>query len=136
VSFVPVTVERCVNGAENIPGKGLWETATLERSDSGLAGLISALRQPSITRHPGTICPMLAVIPPQVLLIGADGEKLMPRLPSTGCGLIQSPVLAALDALHWQTVSVRLIAQLSGGPATETGSAPHSIQTVGGAQPQ
>jgi hypothetical protein len=135
VSFVPVSVERCVNGAETIPGKGLWETATLERSDSGLAALISALRQPGNTRHPGIVCPELAVIPPQVLLIGANGVKLIPRLPTTGCGLIQSRVLAALGALHWQTVSVRLIAQISGAPATATGSAPHSIQTQGGAQP-
>lgn len=136
VSFVPVSVERCVNGAETIPGKGLWETATLERSDSGLAGLISALRQPNVTRHPGTVCPALAMVPPEVLLIGADGEKLIPRLPATSCGLVQSRVLAALDGLHWQTVSVRLVAQISGVPVTETGSAPRTIQTVGGAGPQ
>jgi hypothetical protein len=134
VSFVPVSVERCVNGAQTIPGKGLWTTATLQRADSGLAGLINALRQPSFTHHPGTVCPALAEIPPQVVLIGANGEKLIPRLPATGCGLIQSQVLAALDALHWQPVSVRLIAKISGGTApTVSGAAPHSIQTVGGA---
>jgi hypothetical protein len=134
VSFVPVSVERCVNGAQTIPGKGLWTTATLERSDSGLAGLISALRQPSAAHHPGTVCPALAEIPPKVVLIAANGEKLMPRLPSTGCGLIQSRVLAALDALRWQPVSVRLIAKISGGTAPKvSGAAPHSIQTVGGA---
>jgi hypothetical protein len=134
VSFVPVSVERCVNGAETIPGKGLWTTATLQRADSGLAALISALRQPPATRHPGTVCPALAEIPPQVVLIAANGEKLMPRLPTTGCGLIQSQVLAALDALRWQPVSVRLITKLAGGTAPKvSGAAPHSIQTVGGA---
>jgi hypothetical protein len=136
VSFVPVSVERCVNGVEAIPGKGLWTTATLQRSDSSLAALISALRQPSVAHRPGTVCPALAVIPPQVVLIGANGQKLIPRLPATGCGLIQSQVLAALDTIRWQPVSVRLIAQISGGAApTVSGSAPHSIQTVGGAQP-
>jgi hypothetical protein len=134
VSFVPVSVERCVNGAQTIPGKGLWTTATLERADSGLAGLINALRQPSATRQPGTLCPALAEIPPQVVLIGANGQKLIPRLPATGCGLIQSGVLVALGALRWQPVSVRLIAKISGGTApTVSGAAPHSIQTVGGA---
>jgi hypothetical protein len=134
VSFVPVSVERCANGAQTIPGKGLWTTATLQRADSGLAGLINALRQPSVTHHPGTVCPALAEILPQVVLIGANGEKLIPRLPTTGCGLIQSRVLAALDALHWQPVSVRLIAKLSDGTAPKvSGAAPHSIQTVGGA---
>jgi hypothetical protein len=123
-----------VNGAETIPGKGLWTTATLQRADSGLAALINALRQPPATRHPGTVCPALAEIPPQVVLIGANGEKLMPRLPTTGCGLIQSQVLAALDALRWQPVSVRLITKLAGGTAPKvSGAAPHSIQTVGGA---
>jgi hypothetical protein len=134
VSFVPVSVERCVNGAQTIPGKGLWTTATLERADSGLAGLINALRQPSATRQPGTLCPALAEIPPQVVLIGANGQKLIPRLPATGCGLIQSRVLVALGALRWQPVSVRLIAKISGGTApTVSGAAPHSIQTLGGA---
>jgi hypothetical protein len=137
VSFVPVSVERCVNGAQAIPGKGLWVTATLQRSDSGLAGLINALRQPSATRQPGTVCPALAVIPPQVVLIGANGQKLIPRLPATGCGLIQSRVLVALGALRWQPVSVRLIAKLAGGTAPKvSGAAPHSIQTVGGGQAQ
>ena len=137
VSFVPVSVERCVSGAQTIPGKGLWTTATLQRANSGLAGLISALRQPPATRHPGTVCPALAEIPPQVVLIGANGQKLIPRLPATGCGLIQSQVLAALDTIRWQPVSIRLIAQVSGGAApTVSGSAPHSIQTVGGAQPE
>jgi hypothetical protein len=137
VSFVPVSVERCVNGVQTIPGKGLWTTATLQRSDSGLAGLINALRQPSAGRQPGTVCPALAEIPPQVVLIGANGQKLIPRLPATGCGLIQSRVLVALGALQWQPVSVRLIAKIPGATApTVSGAAPHPIQTVGGAQPQ
>jgi hypothetical protein len=136
VSFVPVSVERCVNGVQAIPGKGLWTTATLQRSDSSLAALVNALRQPSVAHRPGTVCPALAMIPPQVVLIGANGQKLIPRLPATGCGLIQSQVLAALDTIRWQPVSVRLIAPISGGAApTVSGSAPHSIQTVGGAQP-
>jgi hypothetical protein len=141
VSFVPVSVERCVNGAQTIPGKGLWTTATLQRANSGLAGLISALRQPPATHRPGTVCPAVAVIPPQVVLISADGQKLIPRLPASGCGLTQSQVLLALNALRWQPVSVRLIAKIPGvsAPApvpTISGTAPHSIQTVSGVQPQ
>ena len=81
VSFVPVSVERCVNGAQTIPGKGLWTTATLQRADTGLAGLINALRQPPGTHQPAPSAPPLAVIPPQVVLISASGQKLIPRLP-------------------------------------------------------
>jgi hypothetical protein len=114
VSFVPVSVERCVNSAQTIPGKGLWTTATLQRSAGDLTALINALRQPDVTRPPGTVCPALAVIPPQVVLISATGQKLIPRLPTDGCGITDSQVLVALDALRWQPVSVRLIAKVPG----------------------
>jgi hypothetical protein len=114
VSFVPVTVERCVNGAQTVPGKGLWTTATLQRATGDLTALISALRAPATPRQPGTFCPAVAVVPPQVVLINASGQKLIPRLPVTGCDMTSSKVLAALDALRWQPVSVRLIAQIQG----------------------
>jgi hypothetical protein len=122
VSFVPVAVERCVNGAQTIPGKGLWQTASLQRADSGLDALVSALHQPGGTHQPGTACSMLAVIPPQILLISATGQMLIPRLPQTGCGLVQPQVLAALAALPWRVVSVRLVAPIPG--ASSSGTAP------------
>ena len=131
VSFVPVRAERCVTGAETVPGRGLWQTATLEQADSGLSGLASALRQPPVERQPGIACPALAEIPQQVVLFNAAGQQLMPRLPSTGCGLTQSRVLLALAALHWQPVSVRLVTQVP-APAAVVSGAPRSITTVGG----
>jgi len=137
-SFVPVSVERCVNGATTVPGKGLWTTATLQRSTNDLSGLVSALREPSATRKPGTVCPALAVIPPQVVLINAAGEKLIPQIPVGGCGLPAAQVLSALDSLHWQQVSVRLIAQLSRGTSPKapsgSGPAPNSTPTSSGGQ--
>jgi hypothetical protein len=141
VSFVPVAVEQCVNGATTVPGKGLWTSATLERSDSSLTGLISALRQPSTGRTPDTVCPALAVIPPQVVLISATGQKVIPRLPVSGCGVTQSKVLAALGALRWDPVSVRLIAPIQGTTPTATAAptvtgTPRSEQSVNPALPQ
>lgn len=138
-NFVPVSVERCVNGVQTVPGKGLWTTATLQRSDAGLDQLISALRKPTAPRKPGTVCPALAMIPPQIVLIDAAGQKLIPRLPASGCGLIQSQVLVALNALHWRPVSVRLIARVPGTTApTVSGTAPRPAQTASGGhvQPQ
>jgi hypothetical protein len=132
VSFVPVSVERCVNGAQTVPGKGLWTTATLQRADAGLTTLIDALRQPAAPRQPGTVCPAVAVLPPQVVLISATGQQLIPQLPVGGCGTAASQVLAALDALRWQPVSVRLIAKIPGASLpTVQGTTPHSIQTAG-----
>jgi hypothetical protein len=141
VSFIPVTVEQCVNGATTIPGKGLWSTATLERSDGSLTGLISALRRTSAGRSPDTVCPELAVIPPQVVLISATGQKVIPRLPVSSCGLTQSQVLAALAALRWDPVSVRLIAPIQGTTPTATAAptvtgTPRSEQSVNPALPQ
>jgi hypothetical protein len=120
VSFVPVAVERCVNGAQTIPGKGLWQTASLQRADGGLDALISALHQPPGKHQPGTACPELAMIPPRIVLFSATGQELIPRIPVTGCGLIQSQVLAALAALPWRLVSVRLIAAIPGASSTGT----------------
>jgi hypothetical protein len=111
-SFVPVAVLRCVNAYQTIPGKGEWQTATLERADKDLGALIAALRLPPVVRSPGMMCPDLVMLPPQIVLVNADGKTLVPRLPTGACGLIQGPVLAAIAGLHWQTVSVRLIAQV------------------------
>ena len=108
-SFVPVAVIRCVTNYQIIPGKGQWETATLERADQGLAPLLTALQRPNETRPPGTFCSDLVELPPQFVLVSKDGQAIWPALPVTGCGLVQGEVLGALAALPWQKVSVRLV---------------------------
>jgi hypothetical protein len=111
-SFVPVAVIRCVTDYQMIPGKGQWETATLERADQRLTTLITALRRPNQTRPPGTFCSDLVVLPPQFVLVDKDGKAIWPALPVTGCGLVQGEVLGALAALPWQKISVRLVARV------------------------
>ena len=111
-SFVPVAVLRCVQGYQAIPGKGQWQTATLERANTDLATLIAALRRPSGHRAPGVMCPELAMLPPQIVLIDSAGNKIIPRLPLSGCGLVEQQVLTALAGLPWVKVNVRLIAQM------------------------
>jgi hypothetical protein len=108
--FVPVAAERCVTSIQKIAGKGQWEIATLEKATSDLTPLIAALRHPPVTHTPDTFCPALAMLPPEIVLISASGQELIPLLPVTGCGLVQSAVLAAVAALPWQPVTVRLIA--------------------------
>jgi hypothetical protein len=111
-SFVPVAVIRCVTAYQIIPGKGQWETATLERADEGLASLLTALHRPNQTRPAGTVCSALVELPPQFVLVGQDGQAIWPALPVTGCGLVQREVLGALAALPWQKVSVRLVVKV------------------------
>jgi hypothetical protein len=127
--WTPVAVERCVTAIRDIPGQGRWETATLERADHGLGPLITALRRPQESHRPGTLCPDLAMLPPQIVLFNAAGQKMIPRLPLTGCGLVQIQLTAALAALPWQPMSVRMVAKIPSGPAA-THSPGTTMQTL------
>jgi hypothetical protein len=111
-TFVPVEVLRCQLGTTTVPGKGVYVSATLERATQGLQILVDALRRPSGHMLPGTICPALAMIPPQVVLIASNGAMIRPRFPVNECGIIQQGVLSALNELRWQAISVRLFSQL------------------------
>jgi hypothetical protein len=123
-SFVPVAVMRCVDSYQMIPGKGQWLTATLERADKNLAPLIEALRLPPGRTSPRIMCPQIAMVPPQIVLVSSDGKTIMPRLPLSGCGLVQQQVLAALSALPWQKVSVRLVSQVQTQQEVASGCTP------------
>jgi hypothetical protein len=123
-SFVPVAVIRCVTSDQMISGKGQWEVATLERADKNLAPLTAALRHPAQQRKPGALCPYIAMIPPQIVMVGGDGKMIIPRLPLSGCGLVQPQVLAALSALSWRPVSVRLVTQIQTQQQVASGCTP------------
>jgi hypothetical protein len=127
--WTPVAVERCVTAIQDIPGKGRWEVSTLERANSDLGPLITALRRPMEKHRPGTMCPDLAMLPPQIVLFNAAGQKLIPRLPLSGCGLVQIQLTAALAALPWHPVSVRMITKIPSGPAA-THSPGTTMQTL------
>jgi hypothetical protein len=114
-SFVPVAVLRCLNGPQ-VVGNGVRFEAKLQRADRDLGPLVSALHRPSGHMMPaGQACPALAMIPPRVVLIARDGTMISPRIPVDGCGLVQQQVLAALNALPWQTVSVTVWSQPPAG---------------------
>jgi len=123
-TFVPVAVLRCVTSEQTIPGKGEWLTATLQRADKNLASLTTALHNPPGHTSPGIMCPQIAMQPPQIALVGADGKTIIPRLPVTGCGLTQQQVLVALAGLSWHTVSVHLISQIETQQQVASGCAP------------
>ncbi len=137
-TFVPVQVLRCQLGTTTVRGKGVYVSATLQRATKDLQILVDALRRPSGHMRPGMICPALAMIPPQIVLIAGNGAMISPRFPVSECGLIQPGVLMALNELSWQAVSVRLLSQLpnvgvSGtAPAAPNPSGPLSGGTSGG----
>lgn len=118
LSFVPVSVLRCVTGRAMVPGKGEWLAATLERADNqNLIPLARALRSAPGHMLPGRACPEFVVLPPDIVLIGADGTMIRPRFPVTGCGQVQQQVTSALAALRWHAVSQRLIEKAPAPPA-------------------
>ena len=110
--FTPVAVERCVSGYQQIPGKGEWLTATLEKSTDKLATLSALLMRPS-GRQPAVFCPEFVVIPPQIVLISSTGQELIPRLPVGPCGAVDTQVLSTLAAMTWHPVSVRLVTKIA-----------------------
>jgi hypothetical protein len=122
LTFVPVEALRCVLGTTTVPGKGVYSSATLERATKDLGPLVDALRRPPGHMLPGTVCPMLAMLPPQLVLIAGNGAMIRPRFPVNGCNLIQPEVLLALSKMPWQVVSVRLLSKL---PAVSVTAAPN-----------
>lgn len=131
--FAPVAAERCVTSIQTIAGKGQWETATLEKATTDLAPLTAALRHRAVSRTPG-MCPQLAMLPPQIVVISESGQELIPLLPVGGCGLVQSAVLAAIAALPWHPVSVTLVgpvtAKVPEGTTREATVSPKTVQTL------
>ncbi len=126
--FAPVAVERCVTGFQQIPGKGEWETATLEKSTDNLAKLTAVLLRSSVGHQPGIFCPDFAVIPPQIVLINGRGLQLIPRLPIGACGQVEAQVLSTLETMAWQPLSVRLISKVD--PAAVPSAAPGSPKVL------
>ena len=123
-SFVPVTVLRCVTGTKLIPGKGLFLAGTLQRADSNLGTLVAALHASSGHRKPGMMCPMIAMLPQHIVLIAKDGSMISPNIPVDACGTDQVQVIAALNSLSWQTLSVRLYSMVPGSGHSPSPSGP------------
>src|SRR5260370_39197645 len=83
------------------------------------------------------MCPMIAMVAPQIVLIAKDGAIFSPKFPVSGCGMIASPVLRALNALPWQVVSGRGFSPAPGGAnpsAGRTTDPPPTDQVPGPAQ--
>jgi hypothetical protein len=77
-----------------------------ELSTSDPTDLVRALREPSVPRQK-VVCPMIAVYIPNFALIEADGQVFVPRIPLNNCGMPQSDVVSALNAMHFVQVGER-----------------------------
>lgn len=103
--FVPVSVARCTFGIVSVPGDGEWGVREEQRADDGLDELTQALRQPSESAGPNTVCLAEAVGPIVITLTDARGRTITPAVPTTACGSPLPTVVKAIEALPWQTVT-------------------------------
>ncbi len=105
--FSPVAVVECINLGQFGPGHGAGAAERREAAVSGLAGLMTALRQTQAEPSPpGPVC-IAQLRVPWFVLVGQDGQVIRPRLPATLCGQsTASRVLASLKALPWINLGV------------------------------
>jgi hypothetical protein len=121
--FHAVAVVRCIPTAAIGPAQGGWANAQKEVAVTGLGPLLAALGEPSaqhVHAGPGAGCPVPAVNGIRLMLVGARGTVIYPRIPVTACGAPIQPVTASLSALHWIAL---------GAPVNGAATLP---QTVGG----
>lgn len=119
--FVAVAAIRCIRSDQVVPGRGLWEFELWQVAEPGLARLTAALRRPSATPPPGLACAAYLISVPPFVLLGSDGRMIYPHLPTDECGHPQQQVLAALQALHWVTVSAQRGRQVETQAVIESG---------------
>ena len=119
--FVAVAAIRCIGSEQVVPGRGLWQFDLWQVAEHGLARLTAALRRPSATPPPGVLCAAYLVSVPLFVLLGSDGRMIYPHLPTDECGHPRQEVLAAVQALHWVTVSAQRGRQVETQAVIESG---------------
>jgi len=109
--FTLVAVVRCVRVVVRVPGRGMWLAEKRQAAVTGLARLMTALREPSAPHNSkGPIPQCLApyTVLPWFVLVSRDGQVIRPRVPVNVCRLPIEAVLASLNSMHWITLSTTL----------------------------
>lgn len=122
--FQPVAAVRCESSIRIVPGEGEWAFAEAQRADSGLATLVAALRLPSVTPSPNTICPAMAMALSPFALVDASGKVINPLLPHGECGFPLPQVTSAMNALPWRTETEQRLRQTRTQAEIDTGCSP------------
>jgi hypothetical protein len=121
--FRPIAAIRCESPIRTVPGDGEWQFADAQRADSGMAGLIAALRLPSQTAAPGALiaCPAMGMAMTPFALVDAKGDIVSPLLPHEVCGFPLQQVTKAIDALPWRTETEQRLHQTRTQAEIDTG---------------
>ena len=105
---VPATLQASWVLRCTISTKGGSRLLIAERSVGDTAPLLRALKRPSGLQIK-TVCPMLRMLIPYFALVEPDGTLFVPKVPLTNCGMPQNPVMTALNALRYTTLSSKPI---------------------------
>lgn len=86
-----ISMTLCVDGSIYVPGSGDWSswnshTVPTER----LSELVAALSVPTIVAGPDTVCTLVGVLVPAIVVRYADGAAGLIAVPSDGCHPVES----------------------------------------------
>jgi hypothetical protein len=121
--FQPVAAIRCQSEARTVPGDGEWDFADAQRADTGMAGLVAALRLPSKTAAAGEMvpCPAMAMMQLPFALVDAKGNLVSPLLPHDVCDFPLQQVSNTINALPWRTETDQRLRQIQTQAEIDTG---------------
>jgi hypothetical protein len=115
-------VLRCERRVETLPGRGQWQVQITERADTPATDLIAQLNRPSVKSvTPSAPCSLVAVSIAYFALVDTRGRAWVPTVPTGPCGQPLPEVAAALQALHFRTLSTEPISQVRGQAAVDAG---------------
>jgi hypothetical protein len=102
--FATTSVVRCREEIRDLPGKGKWAVAIVERTDTPATELVAELRKPSDPRSDGP-CTMELRVPPYFLLVDSSGRAILPSVPNDSCGQPRIDATKPLERLDFHIVS-------------------------------
>lgn len=125
----PVSLLRCEQDNQDVPGQGQWLVVKTERSAGSVDGFVSALRtsyaKPPAAKPKGDFsCAAIGYVQPWLVLVDADGKAYRVAIPSSGvCEEPDPDVTKALAAVPTTTVSTERIQQTMSPGAQSSGCA-------------
>jgi hypothetical protein len=123
----PVSLLKCVQDNQDVPGQGQWLVVNTVRSTGSVEGFVSALRagysKPAQPTPKGPIgCPAIGYTVQWIVLADADGTAYQIQIPFWGvCPAPDPDVLKALAAVPTTVASTERIRQTTSAGAQSSG---------------
>ena len=123
----PVSLLKCVEENQDVPGQGQWQVVDTVRSTGSVDGFVSALRagyaKPPQPTPKGPIgCPAIGYALQWIVLVDADGTAYQIQIPFWGvCPAPDPDVLKALEAVPTTVASTERIRQTTSPGAQSSG---------------